>query len=222
MAQDTFKRLKQSTEAAFDENVFSSLHLSTQVFKAMVDAIPAPVLLFSDEMEIVALNSSAASLSGESPSWLLRKRNGDAFHCLNIQNVSGGCGNGPCCGNCVLLRSLKLALSGNNVERARTRVDFVKNNKVTNIFCLITASPLEIEDRRFCLMILEDISELVELQEILPICSYCKKIRNDTQAWEQVEAYFSKHLDLSFSHGLCPDCMNKQMEEIGKLKKSSH
>lgn len=47
------------------------------------------------------------------------------------------------------------------------------------------------------------------LQGLLPICSYCKKIRNDQNYWQQVDAYISEHSDAVFSHGICPDCFDK-------------
>lgn len=45
-----------------------------------------------------------------------------------------------------------------------------------------------------------------QLQGLLPICSYCKKIRNDRNYWQQVESYLSEHSDVQFSHGICPGC----------------
>jgi len=47
------------------------------------------------------------------------------------------------------------------------------------------------------------------LERMLPICSYCKKIRNDTGRWEQIESYVSKRSGAVFSHGICPDCLKK-------------
>jgi sigma-B regulation protein RsbU (phosphoserine phosphatase) len=47
------------------------------------------------------------------------------------------------------------------------------------------------------------------LQGLLPICSYCKKIRDDRNYWRQVEAYISEHSEAVFSHGICPDCFEK-------------
>lgn len=44
------------------------------------------------------------------------------------------------------------------------------------------------------------------LQGLLPICSYCKKIRDDKDYWQQVEGYIEDHADVSFSHGICPVC----------------
>jgi CheY-like chemotaxis protein len=48
-----------------------------------------------------------------------------------------------------------------------------------------------------------------QLQGLLPICAYCKKIRDDRNYWQQVEAYISGHSDAQFSHGICPDCFDR-------------
>jgi hypothetical protein len=47
------------------------------------------------------------------------------------------------------------------------------------------------------------------LRGIVPICSFCKKIRDDKGYWNMVEAYVAKHTKAEFSHGVCPDCMEK-------------
>ncbi len=47
------------------------------------------------------------------------------------------------------------------------------------------------------------------LQGLLPICCYCKKIRDDGNYWQQVEHYLTEHSDAQFSHGICPDCYDK-------------
>ena len=55
------------------------------------------------------------------------------------------------------------------------------------------------------------------LQGLLPICSYCKKIRNDQNYWQQVEAYISEHSEAVFSHGICPDCFEQVVKpQLGK------
>jgi PAS domain S-box-containing protein len=57
-------------------------------------------------------------------------------------------------------------------------------------------------------------AEIKQLRGFLPICSYCKKIRNDRNYWEQIESYISDHSDALFSHGICPDCLAKVYETI--------
>lgn len=51
------------------------------------------------------------------------------------------------------------------------------------------------------------LDEIKVLQGIIPICSYCKKIRDDKGYWEDVAGYISKHSEAEFSHGICPECI---------------
>ena len=58
------------------------------------------------------------------------------------------------------------------------------------------------------------IANIKRLTGLLPICSYCKRIRSDHNYWEQVDSYISEHTDALFSHGICPPCLEKVMEEL--------
>ncbi|OGU17342.1 MAG: hypothetical protein A2076_03830 [Geobacteraceae bacterium GWC2_53_11] len=53
-----------------------------------------------------------------------------------------------------------------------------------------------------------------QLEGIIPICMYCKKIRNDHESWEQMEAYITEHSEAHFSHGICPECFKKATAEV--------
>lgn len=57
-------------------------------------------------------------------------------------------------------------------------------------------------------------SEIKVLQGFLPICSHCKKIRNDKGYWMQMEAYIAEHSEARFSHGLCIDCARKHYPSV--------
>ena len=52
------------------------------------------------------------------------------------------------------------------------------------------------------------------LQGILPICSYCHKIRSEEHLWKRLEIYFSDHMDLMFSHGVCPECLERELKKL--------
>jgi CHASE3 domain sensor protein len=54
-------------------------------------------------------------------------------------------------------------------------------------------------------------TQLKRLESFLPICSYCKKIRNDGKYWEQIEAYFSERQGTRFTHGICPECYKREV-----------
>jgi hypothetical protein len=58
------------------------------------------------------------------------------------------------------------------------------------------------------------ISEVKTLRGFIPICSSCKKIRNDAGYWEKIEKYFQEHSEVQFSHGLCPECIKKIYPEL--------
>ena len=58
----------------------------------------------------------------------------------------------------------------------------------------------------------EALDRVQKLEGLLPICSYCKKIRNQESVWQQVEEYITKYSKAKFSHGICPDCYQKQVE----------
>jgi PAS domain S-box-containing protein len=64
----------------------------------------------------------------------------------------------------------------------------------------------EEERERLVLELQAALAEVRTLQEFLPICSYCKRIRDDENYWHSVEAYISQHTDTRFSHGICPSC----------------
>jgi K+-sensing histidine kinase KdpD len=63
------------------------------------------------------------------------------------------------------------------------------------------------------------LSEIKILESFLSICSVCKKIRNEDGKWQQIESYISTHSETKFSHGYCPECAKKAIEEAELFKK---
>jgi phosphoserine phosphatase RsbU/P len=61
---------------------------------------------------------------------------------------------------------------------------------------------------------LDLLANIKQLHGLLPICSYCKRIRDDNNYWEQVEQYVAAHTEAQFSHGICPPCFDKLTEEL--------
>jgi CheY-like chemotaxis protein len=57
-------------------------------------------------------------------------------------------------------------------------------------------------------------NEIKVLQGFLPVCAYCRKIRDVQGFWHQMEAYLSKHSELQFSHGICEGCLKHQREKM--------
>jgi DNA-binding response OmpR family regulator len=55
----------------------------------------------------------------------------------------------------------------------------------------------------------EAVANVKALQTLLPMCAYCKSIRNDQNYWEKVETYFTQHSNVSFTHSYCPNCYER-------------
>jgi PleD family two-component response regulator len=73
---------------------------------------------------------------------------------------------------------------------------------------------LSLEDR--CLQRIKELEaaleEVRQLKRLLPICMYCKKVRDDGDYWQEIETYIHTHTGTDFSHGVCPSCLEKVMK----------
>ena len=63
----------------------------------------------------------------------------------------------------------------------------------------------------------EAVANVQVLSGLLPICASCRRIREDTGYWRQIEAYVQERSNAKFSHGVCPDCWNKLREQEPNL-----
>jgi len=77
---------------------------------------------------------------------------------------------------------------------------------------------LEKKNEDLLIELQQALSEVKVLQGIIPICSYCHEIRDDKGAWEQMEAYISRHSEAEFSHSICPKCLPNVRKEIADMK----
>jgi CheY-like chemotaxis protein len=57
-------------------------------------------------------------------------------------------------------------------------------------------------------------TEIRQLRDMIPMCAYCRKIRNDGNYWQMVETYINEQTGSNFTHGICPECHAKLLEEI--------
>ena len=73
---------------------------------------------------------------------------------------------------------------------------------------------IEEERNRLIGQLQKTLGEVKTLQGFLPICAHCRKVRQDSGYWQQIEAYVQENTDAKFSHGLCPDCLHALYPEI--------
>ena len=77
---------------------------------------------------------------------------------------------------------------------------------------------LEEDKQKLLNKLQEALAQVKTLGGLLPICSVCKKIRDDQGYWQQVEGYIQHHTDATFTHGVCPDCFSKLYPDFDSAK----
>jgi DNA-binding response OmpR family regulator len=87
------------------------------------------------------------------------------------------------------------------------------------------SKPLDLQELWMRLRVSERIlkftTQVRQLEAFLPICSYCKKVRDDQNYWQQIEAYINERTGSEFSHSICPDCYQRVIiPELEKLRAS--
>ena len=85
---------------------------------------------------------------------------------------------------------------------------------------ITTRKEIEDERERLVQQLQAALAEVKTLQEILPLCSYCRKIRDDEDYWHTVESYVARHTNSRFSHSICPDCYaNEVVPQLLEMEK---
>jgi len=184
------------------------------IIKSILNAIPLPIFIVDEDVRIFWSNQSAAPLLDMEPDLVFLRRCGEVFHCVHAVESAEGCGRTEFCKDCPIRNSVQQSIKGQRVVRKKNTMRMVGKEQVVEINLLVTTAPFAYQGESLVLLILEDISELMELKRIVPICAYCKKIRDDMAFWQSVEKYFKVHINLDFSHGVCPECAQKFFPEL--------
>lgn len=180
---------------------------SPQFLLEVLNAIPIPIFLVDRDAAVVACNQAGADLAHDRSEKILRRRAGEVLHCINSSLTPGGCGHARPCGECVIRSAVNESFAGRRTVRKKTRMILVGDTDKEICHLLVTCSPLHPDaSSALGLLILEDVSAVIALGEILSICSHCRKIRADNERWENIENYLHHKLEVDFSHGICPEC----------------
>lgn len=156
-------------------------------YKHLLDAIPLPIFIVDDDVRILDLNTAAGKAFGLSKDTIHSRRGGEVLHCLHSQDVSGGCGRAAVCKDCVIRNAVSNCLGAISTTQRRMKFEIRTGETKTELELLISASPLPEAGNNAVLLVVENITEISTLRAILPICSMCKKIRNEAEYWEQVD-----------------------------------
>jgi hypothetical protein len=190
------------------------------LLRTVFDTMPIPAFIVDDDLRIQDFNTAAGHLLGPEPQLALHRRGGDALHCINSE--ASGCGRSARCKDCVIRNSVNKAFSGGATHREIHRADLRSDGKKKrSIDLLVTATALPGTEPRSALLILEDISELLTLRGLLPICAHCKKVRDDEQYWHEIDMYLHTQMHMNLTHSLCPACFAEEMKIIEQLNPPS-
>lgn len=178
--------------------------------RQMIDSLPSAVLVVDDDVTVEFANRTAVDMMRLSKGQDIKRRGGEVMGCLHADESALGCGHAEACRDCMVRNSVYKSYHSQQVVRQKVRLELRREGRIVPFPVLVSASPLDFQDKLYCLLVIEDISELLSLQRLLPICSSCKKIRDDENYWHQVEEYVADHLaDIEFTHSMCPDCLAK-------------
>ncbi len=190
--------------------------IDSSLFRAAFDASPIAMLVVDHDVDVLDLNRAAGALADASQNGSLRRRGGDLLRCLHAQETPEGCGRAEACQDCPVRAAVDQALAGQPVLRRKAPMELVAGGKIHKATFLVSASPFEHQGRHLALLSMEDVTDLVTLRGLLPICANCKKIRSDQNYWVAVEEYFRQHVGADFTHCICPDCAMKLYPDLLK------
>lgn len=175
-------------------------------YKTVLDAMPSAVFVVDRDVRIVDFNVAASQMLANDAGSLVRPGVGDSLRCIHSTETAGGCGSSASCPDCVVRGSVVQSREGEKIVRQKVQMTADVGGKPTAKHFLVTTAPFASDGTTLVLLVLEDITELEALRRIVPVCSICKKIRDDRDYWSEVESYMKEHLSVDFSHSLCPKC----------------
>ncbi len=194
------------------------VHDKTDFLQSFLDAVPVPVLVVDPDLQLHRANAVASREISFENNHTHSRGVGDALECLHSTETPEGCGASEHCQGCILRQCLLAGIEGQQVYRREAKMQLHCGGDVREVHLLITTTPMEYDGKRLVLLTLEDVSELVQLRSFLPICTSCRKLRDDETYLEAIELYLHTRLDVDFSHALCPDCRKEIREKPSGVK----
>jgi len=178
----------------------------------VLDVLPAILLIVDIDVRLKYANSFGESLVGKHYSEALNGRVGDLLHCVHSNEGPSGCGSGASCNNCRLRSNVKSVI----IEKKRIREEGeILTREGIRYAIMINASLITVEKEEAVMLYLEDLREISQLRDLIPICMKCHKIRNSDSYWQSVEAYLQEHTGGDVTHGLCDDCLERHFPQPG-------
>ncbi len=211
--------LEMQNEALLDAQAATEEALERSI--DLFDFAPLGYFNLAADSSILAVNLAGARLAGVERTLLLKRRfvglvsvqDRDHFE-VYLKRIFRGGGRGTfegefSSGGTVPIQiQMEAVVSADGKEARATVFDVTERYEA------------EIERSQLIAKLQEALEQVKQLSGMLPICATCKKIRNDEGYWTQVEYYIAEHSQVTFTHGICPECFPKALEEVRNSKES--
>lgn len=195
-------------------NAVRDINNNPELLTTVFNSIPVIVLLFNVEAELVGANKTALEAFNKDFHEVFMRRGGELLSCIHSFE-KGGCGGTEACGDCPVRTSIVASITGGDIQKKQVVLTVLNTEKEElQKYFLLTARHFNHKGEDYSILMVEDIDELVQLRKMIPICSSCKKIRDDKDYWNSVEEYFYKESEVLFTHSVCPSCFKKLYPEL--------
>jgi PAS domain S-box-containing protein len=205
-----------------------ALRTSQQVLEGIINAIPARVFWKDRNLVYLGCNAAFAHDAGfADPKDIIGKDDyqmgwhaqADLYRGDDRQVIESGC-------HKLLIEEPQLTPEGNTITLLTNKIPLCNSHGeisgVIGTYLDITErKKIEEEKERLLNELKDALSNIKTLKALLPICSYCKKIRDDRGYWELLDTYIARNTDTQFSHGMCPECEKKAIADFEKFMRES-
>jgi PAS domain-containing protein len=177
----------------------------TLLAKAL-DALPHAVFLYDRDLRVHHANAAARRLAeGRELDEAMHQRGGELLRCVNSRLGPSGCGSSAACERCLLRQTVAECLVTQTSSRAQIRLERDGQDGVEVQHLEVVAAPFEHEGQLLALVEFTDVSELVTLRSLLPVCAACGSGRLTQDLHERTQSYLSAHPEVS-EECLCGAC----------------
>jgi hypothetical protein len=182
--------------------------------QGLLDAIPFPVFVLNQDVRIVGFNDLAKQiidkvLHSSPPQFGLPQERIQALR----QTLP--CGEGETRNFCLSRNLVAEAFEGKNSWRCRSLAKVVTFLGVREFEMVLSASRVEIDGVPHVLLVVEEPAVTTKGEGVVSICARCKKMRDEKNRWVSPDRYLSDRWGVRMTHGLCPECLDASLAEIG-------
>jgi PAS domain-containing protein len=179
---------------------------TADVYRHILDSMPTPIFVVDRDMKVLDHNVAAHELLAVPLDSAQGHRGGHILQCLNAVALPEGCGQTPFCPKCGLRNALNSAVRGERRVHTRATLKLVHHGEEEERTFHITVAPFEHDGESRWLLVMEDRTEQVELENLFPLCSSCHEPRSDEALRKRAEVYLRKQWAGNPTACLCANC----------------